>query len=464
MASINRPSLLQTHEGTPAKLISPENMLRRSVLSCLLWEKEFYEDGLDIATRILDIANVCSPKFVYDLAMEARHIHGLRHVPLLLLINLVQRKDIKDSVIDTHGREIVGAKLPLSVKHAIANVIRRPDEMMELVAMYWATKKATGNKIPQKMSDRQLRDGLALAFGKFNEYSLAKYDRDGAVRLRDVMFLAHPKPKNEEQASLYKRVANKQLKTPDTWEVELSAGKDKKETFERLIKEGKLGYLALLRNLRNMVDSGCSIDLVSDAIRERKGAELVFPFRYIAAARAAPRFERVLDEALLSAIKDSKPLSGTTLVFVDCSGSMRGRPVSARSDIDRVTAAATLASILNGDDLRVFTFANKNMELPARKGMAGVEKIVNSQNGGTDLSGAVSFANTVKHDRLIVITDEQDTTGKRVPDPVCSHPYMLNVASSRNGVGYGRWYHLDGFSEGIIRYIYAIEELVENNR
>jgi hypothetical protein len=448
------------NSGGRAKIISPESMLRRSVLSCLLWEKEFYEDGKTIASRILELASVCSPKFVYDLAMEARHLLGLRHVPLLLLLNLVQRRDIKDAVIFVAEDKIGDGGRPqnFSVKHAIANVIRRPDEMMELVAMYWLTKKAVGNKIPQKMSDRQLRDGLALAFGKFNEYSLAKYDRDGAVRLRDVMFLAHPKPKNEEQAALYKRVANKGLKTPDTWEVELSAGKDKKETFERLLKEEKLGYLALLRNLRNMDGAGCDFGLVSDTILARKGAELVFPFRYVAAARAAPRFEKVLDEALQATVKAGKPLSGTTLVYVDCSGSMRHTPVSARSDIDRVTAAATLASVLNGDNIRIFSFANRVLELPHRQGMAGVEKIVNSQNGGTNLVGAVEHANGLKHDRLIFVTDEQDTTGRKIPDPVCPLAYMINVASNKNGVGYGRWIHLDGFSEGIIRYILEIEK------
>lgn len=459
MGSINTISHVQTHGGTRAKTISPELMLRRSVLSCFLWEKEFYEDGADIASRILVTASVCSPQYVYELAMEARHVHGLRHVPLLLLLSLVQRKDIKDATVQMVPDPLGGKPERIAIKHAIANVIRRPDEMMELVALYWFTKRTTENKIPQKMSDRQLRDGLALAFGKFNEYSLAKYDRDGAVRLRDVMFLSHPKPKNEEQAALFKRVANKELKTPDTWEVELSAGKDKKETFERLIKEDKLGYLALLRNLRNMVDAGCDFDLVSNAIKARKGAELVFPFRYVAAARYAPRFERQIDEALLSSLKDTKPLTGMTLVFVDCSGSMRNIPVSARSDIDRITAAATLASILNCEDMRLFTFANNVMELPARKGMAGIEKIVNSQNGGTNLAGAVAFANTLKHDRLIFITDEQDTTGKRVPDPICNRPYMVNVASARNGVGYRTWTHLDGFSEGIIRFIYAIEEI-----
>lgn len=438
MASLNRIS----HVQKSLKEENPEFVLRRSVLSCLLWEKEFYEDGIDIAKRIQEASRNCSTEYVSNLALEARNIHGLRHVPLLLLLELVRR----------------GGQ---GVKHTIAGCIRRPDEMTELLNMYWMFKQETDEKGKRHLSDRQLRDGLKLAFEKFNEYSLAKYDRDGAVRIRDVMFLCHPKPKNEEQAALFKRIANKEMKTPDTWEVELSAGKDKKEVFERLIKEEKLGYLALLRNLRNMLDAGCDLNLMANAILKRKGAELVFPFRYVAAARAAPRMEEHLDQAMQASIKEKKPLSGTTLIFVDVSGSMRGLAVSARSDMDRVTAAATLASIVNCERKRVFSFANRVMELPGRMGMAGVDSIVHSQNGGTKLADAIDLANSFPHDRVIFITDEQDTTGRKIPNPVCDKSYMINVASYRNGVDYRKnnWIKLDGFSESVLKFIYAIEDM-----
>ena len=90
---------------------------------------------------------------------------------------------------------------------------------------------------------------------------------------------------------------------PRHWEVELSAGKDKKETFERLIREKKLGYFALLRNLRNMVNAGCDLELVKAAIVARKGgAEKILPFRFVAAARAAPQLEPAIDTALCEGI------------------------------------------------------------------------------------------------------------------------------------------------------------------
>lgn len=417
-----------TNEGAPAKFISPEMQLRRSVLSCLLWEKEFYEDGKDIASRILETAANVDAATVSALAVEARNVHGLRHVPLLLLTDLIRRGG--SGVSDT-----------------VASTIRRADEMAELISIYWRDGK--------KPLSKQMKLGLAKAFGKFSEYQLAKYDREGPVRLRDVLFMVHPKPKDEEQEALFKRVAERQLVTPDTWEVSLSGGADKKGTFERLIREGKLGYLALLRNLRNMMDAGCDRDLVASAIVARKGAELVFPFRYVAAARACPQLEPFIDQALCEAVASGPRLSGRTAVLVDVSGSMDTQ-MSGRSDLKRIDAAAALASVINGD-VRVFSFSEQVVEVPPRRGMAGTDAVVRSQiHSGTYLGQAVHAINVnVPHDRLIVITDEQ--SADRVPDPVAKHAYMINVASSRNGVGYGRWKHIDGFSEAVIRFITEIE-------
>lgn len=416
-----------THQGAPAKRIKPEQQLRRSVLSCLLWEKEFYEDGKDIASRILEAAAQVDTATVSALAVEARNVHGLRHVPLLLLTDLIRRggPGVSDTVADT---------------------IRRADEMAELVSIYWRDGK--------KPLSKQMKLGLAKAFGKFSEYQLAKYDREGPVRLRDVLFMTHPKPKDDEQKALFKRVAERQLVTPDTWEVSLSGGADKRETFERLIREGKLGYLALLRNLRNMMDAGCDRQLVADAIVARKGAELVFPFRYVAAARACPQLEPYIDQALCEAVSTGPRLSGQTAILVDVSGSM-GEKLSAKSDLTRMDAAAALASVVNGD-VRVFTFSHNVVEVPPRRGMAGIDAVIRSQpHGGTYLGQAVTALNSnVNYDRLIVITDEQ--SADRVPDPK-GKGYMINVASAKNGVGYGKWCHIDGFSEAVIRFISEFE-------
>jgi hypothetical protein len=223
-----------------------------------------------------------------------------------------------------------------------------------------------------------------------------------------------------------------------------------------LIRENNLGYLALLRNLRGMTEVGVDETLIKEALLARKGAQRVLPFRYVAAARACPRLEPTIDQALSEAISELPVFSGKTAILVDVSGSM-DVPLSQRSDLKRIDAAAALASLVHGD-VRMFSFSNQVVEVPPRRGMAGVDALVRSQpHGGTALAAAVAALNQqVPHDRLIVITDEQATDG-RVPEPVASKAYMINVASYKNGVGYGRWRHIDGFSEGVLKWIHEVE-------
>src|SRR5436189_121765 len=206
----------RTHEGAPARQVSTELQLRRSVLACLLWESQFYEDGVEIA---------------------------------------------------------------------------------EFVAIYWKDGKAP--------LSGQVKKGLAAAFPKFDEYQLAKYDRGGPIKLRDVLFLSHAKPRDEAQAEVWKKLIAGSLTTPDTWEVALSSGVDKRDAWERLLTEQKLGALALLRNLRNMKDAGVDEWLVLKAVREMSTGR-VLPFRFLAAARYAPQWEEALEQAMLKSLASAE--------------------------------------------------------------------------------------------------------------------------------------------------------------
>lgn len=420
----------RTHGGAPAARISTEQALRRSVLATMLWENQFYEDGQTIADRIAELSSQVHPEVVAQLAIEAREQQKLRHVPLLLVAGLARQ-----------GGSIVSQTL--------SRVIKRADELAEFLAIYWRNGRTPLSK--------QVKLGLAQAFTKFDAYALAKYNRDTDIKLRDVLFLTHAKPKDEAQAQLWKQLVDGTLPPADTWENALSNGGDKRDEFQRLLEQGKLGYLALLRNLRNMEQSGVSRDLVRQAILARKGADNVLPFRYVAAARAAPTFEPELDQALLASLADLPQFEGTTMILVDISGSMN-MPLSARSDLRRMEAAATLASVFPGSTL-VYSFSDRVVQVPARKGMAGVDAIIRSQaHSCTDLAGAVKMANRRPNiDRLVVITDEQATTG-RVPNPKVKKAYMINVASARNGVGYGAWTHIDGFSESVLRWMAEFEK------
>jgi 60 kDa SS-A/Ro ribonucleoprotein len=429
----------RTHEGAPAKVITAEQALRRTVLSCMLWEGEFYEDGVQIAGRIHELVPQVAPERVAALAVEAREGMKLRHAPLLLVREMARHATHRALVADT-----------------LTRVIQRADELSEFVAIYWA-----GGRQPLSA---QVKKGLAAAFGKFDEYALAKYDRAGAVRLRDVLFLSHAHPVDETQAALWKRLAENELATPDTWEVALSAagrgeGDSKREVWERLLAERKLGALALLRNLRNLHTAGVSEELVLEALAALK-TDRVLPFRFLAAARNAPQWEEALEAAMFRALEGRKAkLAGHTVLLVDVSGSMEAS-ISSRSEMRRTDAAYGLAILLReiAEKVTIYTFSQSAVLVPSRRGMALRDALDRSQaHGGTYLGAALKQveADVSKGwDRIVVITDEQ--SHDQVPAPR-GKGYVINVASNRNGVGYGPWTHVDGWSEAVVDYIVELE-------
>jgi hypothetical protein len=445
---------LKTHNGAPAKRINAEAALRRSVFNCLLWEKEFYEDGELIADRIERLVPKVSPKLVVELAISARRDLYLRHVPLFLAVCMLKH--------DTH-KGYVGKLLP--------QIIRRPDELTEVLAIYWRYGKAPLAK--------QLKIGLAEACHNFNEYQLAKWNRKKAeIKLKDVFRLVHPKPNNEKEAELFGKVVSDTLETPDTWETALSVpGVNKKAVWTRLLKEQKLGGLAMLRNIRNMECAWVSDYDIAEGIANIKATNIM-PIRYVAAARIMPKYEAVLEHKLLESLQNYQKLPGKTALLVDVSGSMTWG-LNGYSQMTRMDAANALAIILRElcEDITVYSFSTKLCSVPARRGFALADAIKGSQrHSSTYLGLAVNALYNKKNDvircsgrshgsikmkgqglnldRLIVITDEQ--SDDPVPSPK-SLGYMINVASAENGVGYGSWFHLDGWSDSIARWIVDLE-------
>jgi hypothetical protein len=307
-----------------------------------------------------------------------------------------------------------------------------------------------------------VKKGLAAAFGKFDEYQLAKYDRKGLIKLRDVLFLCHAKPKDAEQDALWKRLIDDELAVPDTWEVSLSSqnGGSKKAKWERLLKEQRLGAMALLRNLRNMKHAQVDDALVVRALKQMKPAR-VLPFRFIAAARYAPQWEEYLEAGMLECLREQETFPGKTVLLIDVSGSMDWK-ISGRSEMTRMDAACGLAVLAREicEQVEIFSFSNSVVQVPTRHGFALRDALVNSQpHGATYLGRAVRAVEKQvrKYDRLIVLTDEQ--SHDRVPDPEKGRGYMINLASNRHGVGYGVWTHIDGWSEAVITYIRELERL-----
>jgi hypothetical protein len=397
----------------------------------MLWESQFYEDGIEIAGRIAELVPKVAAEKVAALAVEAREQMKLRHAPLLLVREMARHKTHRALVAET-----------------LARVIQRADELAEFVAIYWKD-----GRVPLS---GQVKKGLAAAFPKFDEYQLSKYDRGGPIKLRDVLFLCHAKPRDAAQAGVWKKLTWGRLNPPDTWEVALSSGANRSEVWQRLLAENKLGTLALLRNLRNIREAGVEEELVLSALRSMSTAR-VLPFRFLAAARYAPQWEEALEQAMLKCVAQQERLPGRTVVLVDVSGSMTA-PLSRPSEMQRTDAAYGLAVLLReiGEKAAVYSFSDDLVEVPARRGFALRDAIDASQrHNSTQLGKAVGQLNKKEpYDRLIVITDEQahDT----VPAPQ-SKGYLINVASYKNGVGYGKWTHIDGWSESVVEYVRTLE-------
>jgi hypothetical protein len=406
-------------------------------MNSMLWESQFYEDGVAIAERIAALVSKVKAETVAALAIEAREDMKLRHAPLLIVREMARQETHRGFVADTLER-----------------VIQRPDELTEFLAIYWAAALGPMQQRKKAAVSAQAKKGLARAFSKFDAYQLAKYDRDGAVRLRDVLFITHAKPKDEAQEKTWKQLVDGKLPSPDTWEVALSGGADKKETFERLIAEKKLGALALLRNLRNMLHAGVSKKVIAKALDEMR-TDRVLPYRFIAAAQHAPDLEPELEHAMFRSVEGHAKLKGKTIILVDVSGSMDS-PLSGRSEMRRLEAAVGVAVLAReiGEDVEIFTFSDKVKKIAPRHGFALRDAIVTSQpHGGTWLGKAVEEVDR-KDARLIVLTDEQSHDAVGAPKGV---GYMVNVASYQHGVGHGPWRRVDGFSEKILDWIIATE-------
>lgn len=423
-----------THEGAPAVELGAIAELEKTVACCMLFENTFYESGSDIAKRIEALCEQVSPADLTLLAIRARGELKLRHVSLFLCIQLLKKKS---------KHSLVGI--------CIEKVIQRADELAEILAMYW--------KDGRKPLPRQLKVGIAKAFRKFNAYQLAKYNRDGKVKLRDALFLSHAKPKDDEQAATWKRLIDGTLEAPDTWEVALSAGKDKGETFTRLIQEKKLGYMALLRNLRNMEEAGVDHELVRSALITQSKGSKALPYRFVAAAKHAPSYAQDVSDAMLASLEDYPNLEGRTAIVVDTSGSMECE-LSGKSKMNRIDAATSLAILLREiSNCRVFVFGTHMAEVKNLRGMAlmdaiGIGDVGHGTNIGNAILGCLSAFPDIQ--RMFVITDEQ--SHDEIPS-FDGKGYIINVAPYKPALPTkgGSWTRISGFSERIIDWV-RVEE------
>lgn len=432
-----------------------EALLRRAVMACLLWEDLFYESGESGAENIRALIHQVDLEKVARIASEARNVQKLRHIPLFIVREMARHPQLKEN--------------PSLVSKTLVDVIHRADELSEFLALYWKDGRAP--------LSAQIKRGLARAFGKFNEYHFAKYNRESAIKLRDVLFLSHSKPDTQAREDLYKRLIDGKLQAPDTWEVALSGGANKAETFERLVSERKLGALAFLRNLRNMVDAGVSRDCILEGFRTVR-ARWLLPINYLSAAKYAPRYEREIEDLMLRGFSQVDKLPGYTVFVVDVSGSM-GSGISGKSEFNRLDVACAMAMMAEATCERVSIYATAGNDstrihqtalVPARRGFGLMETIKAQSNklggGGIFTRQCLEYIKTQEKeapDRIIIFSDSQDCDlpGKQTPAPFGKRNYIVDVSAHSRGVNYkGIWTaEVSGWSEHFIDYIAALEGL-----
>lgn len=411
------------HEGAKAFVLTPQLELYTAVATAGLSD-QFYEKAADKVQRIRELIAKNDPAFVAKLAIYAREQMYLRSIPLVLAVELAKQQS---------GNAVVG--------QLTKRVVQRADEITELLAYYAIANERTNVKKLNKLS-KQLQKGLAEAFNKFDEYQFAKYNRDAAVKLKDALFLVHPKAKDEAQQALFDKIVKDELQVPYTWETELSSvGQLKYETaelrkaafrakWEELISSGKVGYMAMLRNLRNILEAEVSKDALNKVCNYIANEKAVanskqLPFRFLAAYRELKavyngRVSKVLDALEDAVLYSAANIAGfdedtKVVIAADVSGSMQ-QPVSAKSKVMNYDIGLMLAMLLKNRCANAVTgmFGDtwKIINVPGKNILANVQEFYNregevgySTNGYLVVQDLLAKKKVV--DKVMIFTDCQ---------------------------------------------------------
>lgn len=309
--------------------------LATAVLTTFL-KNSYYELGEERLSRIKNLIEINDPYFVANLAIYARHKVGLRQITYVLAGELAKYDEI--------GKEFY------------YEVVRRPDDMCEILAYYL---KEYGKPIPTK-----IRKGFAKAFEKFDDYQLAKYRKDKyKIKLVDVINLCHPKPTERNQVGIRKLIRG-ELRNTKTWESVLSKddGVEKNKKWEKLLKDDLLGDLAFIRNIRNIIESDKElIPLVIDRLNKIDNDSNVMPHQFFTAYTSIPKDYNEVRNEISNSCERALPkveMSGDVAIFLDVSGSM---VVNDNNYLIANPLAVSLYKSIPNSDLFIFSIDCVNL-------------------------------------------------------------------------------------------------------
>lgn len=481
--------VVTNHEGAKAYVMTPAEELYSAVVTTGL-SNITYEKGNDRLERIQSLIQKNDPEFVAKLAVYARKEMHLRSIPLVLATELAK---------ETSGTDLVS--------RTVDGVIQRADEITELLAYYQLANERTETKKLNRLS-KQIQKGLVKSFNKFDEYQFAKYNRKGEVTFKDALFLVHPKAKDENQQTIFNKIVYDILDTPYTWEVELSVlGQTKfsdeaekkiafKNKWEELIFSNKLGYMATLRNLRNILEAGVSPEAMSKVWSYLSDERAVknskqLPFRFLAAYRELKNVDspylssvwNALEEAVLASAQNIKGFGFNTSVVIaaDVSGSMQ-KSVSPRSKVLLYDIGLLMSMILQSQCQNIITgmFGDRWLRTPMPKQgiLQNVDALYKREGEvGYSTNGYLVIEDLIKRketvDKVMLFTDTQmwDSNGRGNSFEDNWNRYKMIAPNAKLYIfdlaGYGRQpidikrndvYLIAGWSDKIFDVLNALED------
>jgi len=408
------PSATTNKHGALAFTMSAKMDLYTRVASCLIGQDKFYVTGAQAnreLAQVLKNAIAEDPKFVLDLAVYARNRLNLRSVPLALLAEVANQAP---------GQVKGGSR------KYVSKVVRRADEILEVIAYQLERNKIEGGRKKQKLPN-MLQKGLAGVFNKFDEYQFQKHSKQSQeVTFRDAMFMVHPKAPNEKVLDLHKRIISGDLAVAGTWENITTVEGSTKESWEKAIPA--MGYMALMRNLRNFMEKNVSrenLDIVYSKIRD---PELVhkakqFPYRYWTAwnmmnnmgTMESKRAAKALEDAMEISVENVPKITGKTLVIVDVSGSMRGKRLSKNSEVTCADVSTLFGAIAHKvcEDATVMVFADmfKIVDVDSRGSILHNMRAIRDVHvgGSTYAARPINYMRQQNEhfDRMILFSDQQ---------------------------------------------------------
>lgn len=438
-----------THQGGSGYQLKPEMELMSLLANGI--GNTFYEKESTQEKRLFDLINkVCKQDklLVAKMLVYTRAILGQRSVThaaaVALLPHISGIEWAKDLFTKRDRKENYGG------------LIYRIDDMLEIAAYYM--EKNPGKRLPNSVTK-----GFKSVLEHADAYELAKYQgKSRGVSLVDIVNLVHPKPA-KEMVKTFKALINGELKqfntvedkntksgqevaqkvaegilTVDEAATELAKAKEK--NYKELVQEKVIGYLALLRNLRNILtnssDAGLLKATISQLTDEKaiKGS-LVFPHQIDLAlevlmdefgnSKVGP-IARALNTAYELAIPNLSELgmTGRTAVVYDKSGSMTTaiRLANGKSSTSAIDKAALIAATLaKGIGADVYVFADRCHEV-SYNGNDSVNTIkqtlLNANAGGGTSFGTIFPSLKERYDRIFIISDEQgaDAIGYTLSD------------------------------------------------